>query len=422
VTSDERVARCGSWRKWSWRRSKINHVRVELFRHLAWLFTAFALAVALFAAGVLDAAGMVARADPSIDQHNAEGEEIPLAPPSLEADSPASDWEATALTEPVRALFTPASGAFFARTDRAAMRSDDGGDTWYAVPLPADSRLVAVDPTNQTVLFAAGEAGLYKTEDDAATWTLVLPLPDERVLGLAVSPADAKLVYLGLANKQGGPQVFRFLRSRTGGVTWEQIDRREGSLCGLGLPLLQPHPTDPHRLLRVHNCYSGRTSFDTLDLSQDEGVRFTSIFRESFVFPHRLVGGQGSVPGRWYLAADRDDRAGGSTLWRSDDDGGTWIEVLAFARARTAVTGEKVAPDVNLGGLTYDPSRPDRVFVALGGEGEGVLVSVDGAVSWMQLGRQDLGRANALALGIDGRNLYAATVRGLWRLRLTVMD
>jgi hypothetical protein len=47
-------------------------------------------------------------------------------------------------------------------------------------------------------------------------------------------------------------------------------------------------------------------------------------------YPQFLVGGQGVEPRRFYLAVNRDRRAGGSSRFRSDDDGATWNEVLAY--------------------------------------------------------------------------------------------
>jgi hypothetical protein len=44
------------------------------------------------------------------------------------------------------------------------------------------------------------------------------------------------------------------------------------------------------------------------------------------------------------------------------------------------------------------------------------LASPDGGLTWLDLGGRDLGRIRNLALGIDGRYLYAATDHGLWRL------
>src|SRR5262245_18345819 len=45
-------------------------------------------------------------------------------------------WEPTGLGCDVLALFTPASGAFFALTGERLLRSDDAGETWAPVPLP----------------------------------------------------------------------------------------------------------------------------------------------------------------------------------------------------------------------------------------------------------------------------------------------
>src|SRR4051812_8305169 len=47
----------------------------------------------------------------------------------------AADWQPTGLGEPASMLFTPASGAFFAKTASGLSRSDDGGASWHAVPL-----------------------------------------------------------------------------------------------------------------------------------------------------------------------------------------------------------------------------------------------------------------------------------------------
>jgi hypothetical protein len=43
-----------------------------------------------------------------------------------------------------------------------------------------------------------------------------------------------------------------------------------------------------------------------------------------------------------------------------------------------------------------------------------------GGTSWQRLGGSDLGVVNDVAVGIDGRNLYAATTAGVWRLHLPV--
>ena len=93
---------------------------------------------------------------------------------------------------------------------------------------------------------------------------------------------------------------------------------------------------------------------------------------------------------------------------RSDDDGATWTERLRFPSADRGV---------GLRALAYDPLTPDRVYVGLSGLEQGARTSADGGVTWSAFGLD--GRdVRALALGIDGLNLYAATDQGVWRLRL----
>ena len=95
-------------------------------------------------------------------------------------------------------------------------------------------------------------------------------------------------------------------------------------------------------------------------------------------------------------------------------------------RRRHARCGDPAAASTLIGGLAYDPAQPDHVFVGFSGvpsldsiEAIGsVLASLDGGASWLSVGCQDVGPVHDLALGIDGRNLYASTDTGLWRLAL----
>ena len=345
---------------------------------------------------------------------------------------PLDDWEQTGLTGPVAELFAPASGAFFARTDGGLFRSDDGGASWRAVnlpPVPPNARAwrVAVDPTDHTVLYTSGEGGLYKSTDDAATWTLVLPTK-EFVRGIAVSPADRGLIYVGLVPTADISSDFRFLRSRDGGATWEQLEEHHNSFCGWGVPILLPHPSDAGRVFRTAACVAGRDVGLPLRHSADQGATWTTVFGDTrfgnvqTAFPVRLVGGREAAPTRFYLAANRDSRTGGSSLFRSDDDGGSWTEVLANHDGTT----RPQPTNAMLAALAYDPTQPDRVYVGVnefaGQSANRVLAasrvraSADGGATWSDLGQRELGTISDLALGIDGQNLYAATDRGVWRL------
>jgi photosystem II stability/assembly factor-like uncharacterized protein len=318
-------------------------------------------------------------------------------------DGDAGAWRPTGLSAAVRELFMPASGAFFARSRDALWRSDDAGVTWRQVALPppasAGDRVAAVDPTNHTIVYVSGAEGLYKTVDDAATWTPILP---GNLQAVTVSAADPSVVYA--ITLRGS---LSFQRSRDGGATWQESPIESGaSPCVSQVILLQAHPTDARRVFRTAGCYAGRSFGDGLWESRDQGATWAQTFRVQGTFPRRLAGGQGSAPGRFYLAAGGAVPGAHAQLARSDDDGQTWRELTSMPLAANAA----------IGGLVADAAQPDRVWLAVGGRG--VVASADGGATWTELGALGTGAINDLALGIDGRNLYAATEQGVWQLTL----
>jgi len=348
------------------------------------------------------------------------------------------DWELTGLTEPALRLFTPSTGVLFAQTARELMRSDDAGDSWGPVSLGPATQLLSSDPTQHTILYAAGPSGVYKTTDDAVTWAPILaygPGVGGEALGLAVSPADTNLLYVAVGGGRGAPADFRFLRSRDGGATWQQLEEHHFSLCSWDVPILQSHPADARRVFRAADCIAGRNFGETLAQSTNAGESWTPLFNPQpnapplFGYPQSLVGGQGLEPRRFYLAVNRDRRAGGSSVVRSDDDGATWNEVLAYRGGGSrgfAPDVDPTAPNLRLGGLAYEPAQPDHVYVARQvfpaffepPAGGAVAASLDGGETWADLGRQDIGAVSDLALGADDGWLFAATDQGLWRWRL----
>lgn len=377
--------------------------------------------------------------------------------------APAGDWEPTGLTDTSLRLFTPASGAFFALGEAVLFRSDDAGTTWQSVPglpirrpgipatmsnptvLPKEPPFVMVDPIEHQTIYGAGADGLYKTTDGATSWQRVLPVANtQRWLGLAVGPGDARLVYVALANDRAYQTPF--LRSRDGGQTWEPVGRQAGDSSSCDVMFLWPHPTDPQQLFRYARCY-GRTGPGALfGHSRDQGLSWSSA-PLGLAMWLRPVGGQGSAPQRFYLAGNRDMRAGGGfSIFRTEDDGNRWTELVAVRRQPSAgqpdAVPEEPAPpwdssDGDLGALAFDPANPDQVYAGLNGRcppsnlgygpprslsggcgPSGVKASADAGVTWANLGRQDLPAIHDLALGVDGRNLYAATDHGVWRLRL----
>jgi photosystem II stability/assembly factor-like uncharacterized protein len=333
-------------------------------------------------------------------------------PASAARGAEGPDWELLGLGEAALQLYTPTSGAFFARTASGLARSDDGGATWRSVDLPPRGRfqsrtVVAVDPADHTILFAAGEQGVYRSTDDGTTWTpLALPADTgTSVRAIAISPADRSLVYVSRASDDNTATTLWLLRSGDGGDTWEVARRNTaGPGCGFGVLVFQPHASEAGKLFYRAGCYRGEPNGDPLSLSTDRGgssSSITSILEGNAV---RIVGGQGANPGRYYLASNKTAGQSGQVFRMESLFGTDWLGVLAVEGASMA-------------GLAYDPAAPDHVYA---GTTQGaIMASTNAGRSWSPIGRQDLGTLYDLALGVDGQNLYAATDQGVWRMSLS---
>ena len=359
------------------------------------------------------------------------------APGHLAAQAPSADWQTAGLhDEAVVGLQAPASGAFFATirrtegtvTTSSVHRSDDGGDTWRPVELPPGLSGVRVDPVDHTLLYAVGRDGLHRSSDDGASWAPILtrqtpaPASFDGVDKLALSGADRGLIYVASSNPASS---FRLVRSRDGGATWERAFEAYGnsSSCFFVTQLLQAHAVDSARLMLVTSCRratdSSGADFAPLRQSADQGTTWERVGSFPTGKFEALIGWRGAMPERLYLALSHSGtvqvdgrneiRTRGSSIHRSDDEGRTWTLLL------TTVADGAPEPGDRITALTYDPARPDVVYIAVEG---GVRASNDGGVTWTELGRQDLPRINDLALGVDRQNLYAATEQGLYRLRL----
>jgi photosystem II stability/assembly factor-like uncharacterized protein len=139
-------------------------------------------------------------------------------------------------------VFVAALGhAYGANAERGIFRTRDGGKTWEKV-LYLDDRTggidIVFDPGNPHMLFAAmwegyrtpwtlnsgGEKdGLYRSNDDGATWKRVegngMPEGPLGRIGVGVSGADSNVVYALIEAKNGG-----LYRSDDGGTKWTLVN------------------------------------------------------------------------------------------------------------------------------------------------------------------------------------------------------
>jgi photosystem II stability/assembly factor-like uncharacterized protein len=329
----------------------------------------------------------------------------------------ATDWEL--LDGPgtgVIRLWAVGDGAVVAMDPAMGMYvSNDLGDSWATVPLPPGGWGLAADPTTSSTLYAASPAGLNVTHDGGATWTVIRPSAapvthiDQNTVAVAISPADPSVLY---ATEPLGSSPRSIWRSTDAGTSWIKALEisQAGSPCQTLVSVLQPHPTDRLRVFTNAGCYAGRDFGTGLAQSFDGGMTWSTAFASGQrQYAESPVGGVPANPGRWYLPTAPFQGIGPARIQRSDDDMGSWTDVLEPGDASTQ----------NFGGVAIDPDQPDTVYVATGrtasADDTGVRVSYDGGESWQFLGRQDIGWVNDLVRASDG-TLFAATNEGIWRL------
>jgi photosystem II stability/assembly factor-like uncharacterized protein len=339
---------------------------------------------------------------------------VPISSDAVMARGPMPlGWEQLPLPQSVLRLDAPRSGALFARTSSEFLRSEDGGMSWLSMPLPPGPSIgsaaidaVVVDPTDQSVLFAAGREGIYRSVGQSVNWTLMLQ-SNIPTLRISVSAANPRIVYAAMAQGSGSFQVWR---SDDRGENWTQIEGPlNGAVCIWEAPILAPHASVADLVFGSWTCMAGREIFGggSVQRSVDRGANWTEVLRRSTYFPRLLV----SAPtdsSRAYLIENRGAAPGDGFMVRSDDGGVTWTDAFVSDT------------DESLGGLAVDPAQADRVVVGTrrqSGDGQ-VWLSTNAGNAWTQLGSPEIGSVQSLAFSADRAYLFAATQRGLYRYPL----
>jgi hypothetical protein len=354
-------------------------------------------------------------------------------------------WTALGPTEkPIVRLFAPTSGALFAATEHELFRSHDGGLTWVTVERPPQTNIVTVSPLDHHLLYAAGSGGIQRSMDGGSSWEHVSDEGGNWRL-IEVSPADPNVLY-GVASTESRDASVSTVQtqlrlSRDAGVSWQVMrtydERRvSGSYpCVYTVWQLQPHQISSGRLATIEGCTV--RADPTSRMSTDEG-RTTSLFPEVDMLSwsaNAAVGGQGVRPDRWYVSLHRSNvvytRVRHSQVQRTDDNGSSWTTVYEDTWGDRYKDPPKPVEFVST--LTYNSQRPDDLFAVferyepnsdrykeMEPVGFTVRTSRDAGVSWSEIGARELPAVSRLAVGVDGRHLYAATRKGVYRIELPV--
>jgi photosystem II stability/assembly factor-like uncharacterized protein len=252
--------------------------------------------------------------------------------------------------------------------------SPDGGDHWrrskMALPFHAEPgeiqiRALALSPHDPHQVYAGSEAGLYRSEDNGASFELVpSPMDGMQIWSAAVHPRDPAVIYAGTKP----PAVFRTIN---GGKRWERLAIPIAEKCLAGAPKVTNvvfDPRDPRTIwmsVEIDGVYCSRDGGDSWSHCPALGDK--PLNQDIHGLAVRL-GSRAEI-----LATTPDG------LWRSADEGESW-SLHGFPRFAERDTISYCR------GVALRPGNPDVMFVANGdfipGKRGAIQRTTNGGASW----------------------------------------
>jgi photosystem II stability/assembly factor-like uncharacterized protein len=225
-------------------------------------------------------------------------------------------------------------------------QTDDAGHTWWptaddALTAGAVGAVAAADSNPDVLYVGTGSVcirgnvsvgrGAWKSEDRGETWAFV-GLPASGAIGeIVVHPDDAAVAYAAALGNPFGPNPERGVyRTRDGGESWENVLFLNDSTGAVSLAM---NPENPDEIF-AGMWRAERKPWTLTSGSLDGGIYRTRDGGDSWTkltggLPEGLVGKVGlsispANPDRVWAMVEAEP---GNGLWRSDDNGDTWTFV-----------------------------------------------------------------------------------------------
>jgi photosystem II stability/assembly factor-like uncharacterized protein len=334
------------------------------------------------------------------------------------------------VSEPVRAIAVSGSSVALAGSARGVYRSEDAGLVWRTSNLgigEIDVRSVAIDPTNPAIVFAASSLGIHQSGDGGKSW--IGPFPGSPVSNVvAIDPTDRSTIYAA------GNGVHK---STNGGETWENRSPRDAADS---IAALLIDPSNPRRIFassdKVFRSVDGTQNWEIVMRPEDD-VEYSyypprvsalsiapsgsaTVYAGGAIndyyngFVSRSEDGGTGWPGRAVLtspvtalAADPCDPrivyAGTySGIYRSTDGGASW--------------SEPGLPGFSISSLVLDPRHSSSAFA---GTASGLFWTNDSGATWTLFEPFLTVPILSLAIDASGRFLHAATRGAVFDLERT---
>jgi len=233
------------------------------------------------------------------------------------------------------------------------LRSADHGDTWTATARPdgpGETWQLAVDPTDEDVVYAASAGGLSRSMDGGGSWTRVLePSGRPEMASVGLDPGNVSRVY-------GGSAINGLHRSLDGGTSWEESNDGLAATLFTALEIVRDAPA---------TVYAGVQGMGHLK-STDGGWTWAAIGTAQGLQDH-YIGALAAHPADpdTVVLSTSDSTSG--HLWRSTDGG------ISFTETATGY-----GPSW----LRFNPHTPAVVSASVSDWQGGFLRSADTGASW----------------------------------------
>jgi PKD repeat protein/photosystem II stability/assembly factor-like uncharacterized protein len=207
------------------------------------------------------------------------------------------------------------------------LKSTDGGATWNPTGLSfymANTRQMSrilLNPTSTNILLVATSAGIFRSDDAGATFTLVQA---GAFKDMEYKPGDPNTVYAC---------GTEFYRSTNGGQTWTKVTGGFTAAANLSRMAIAVTPADPAYVYVLAAKAATDYGFEGIYKSTNSGSTFAKVNTTQpsnilgWVSAGNDVGGQG-----WYDLAfaasptNRDEiMTGGVNIWKSTNGGATFF-------------------------------------------------------------------------------------------------
>ncbi len=301
-------------------------------------------------------------------------------------------------------------------------------------------------PVGAAAVYAAGQAGLYRTSDGGKQWEPAGPPPPPGRLVVAEDNPRILLAGSRPPCARGGGDDVNLSRSDDGGATWQPVPGEIGveplaiwgeaelaiaaDCAGLRIsgdsggswtefpvlppgsevtafaPLLTGDPAQPAALLAT-TSEGGTSRLFHLDLADPANPALSDPLIEYW--------GLGSLTGseeRYVLGA-------ATGVWISTDQGATWarhrngLEPVTISVdplvATEPIPDEELQRGFGIDAVAGDPTSPDHLYA---GTIDGLYASTDAGATWQPVEGVD-GRVTTLVLAPEADRLFAQTPEGV---------